>query len=229
MLTFRRVFRPSIFRGVNLSGRLSGVNAQSVVPRCAAGYSNGSGSKITKGSDGESFQYEEDYHLLLSDTETKLKQLLDSPTRYQPIEKREDRSDIPPSVVDTICLGKYITTYRDALFFREPKELAVFRHFFACTRPRTIIEFGTFTGSSAVWFADTAALCDLDCHVYSTDVDHSLISEEIKKIKPEKVIFIQGDRNKMEDSFSSMLLQKCHTLGWSLKTTLLISLLVSNT
>ena len=61
--------------------------------------------------------------------QTKLKQLLDSPTRYQPIEKREDRSDIPPSVVQTICLGKYITTYRDTLLLREPKELAVFRHF----------------------------------------------------------------------------------------------------
>ena len=54
-----------------------------------------------------------------------------------------------------------MTTYRDALFFREPKELAVFRQFFACTRPRTVIELGTFTGSSAVWFADTAALYGL--------------------------------------------------------------------
>ena len=63
-------------------------------------------------------------------------------------------------------------------------------------------------GSSAVWFADTAALLDLDCHVYSTDVDHSLISEEIKTVKPEKVTFIQGDRNKIEDVFSSALLQK---------------------
>ena len=115
---------------VKLSGRFSGVNAhtnRSAVPRSVAGYSNGSGAK---GANGESFQYDEDYHLLLSDTETKLKQLLDSPTRYQPIEKREDRSDIPPSVVETICLGKYITTYRDAPFFREPKELAVFFQFF---------------------------------------------------------------------------------------------------
>ena len=212
MLTFRRAFHSSIFRGVNLSGWFSGVKVHTYrpfVPRCAVGwrarYSNGSGAK---GANGESFQYDEDYHLLLSDTETKLKQLLDSPTRYQPIEKREDRSDIPPSVVETICLGKYITTYRGALFFREPKELAVFRHFFACTRPRTVIELGTFTGSSAVWFADTAALYDLDCHVYSTDVDHSLISEEIKKVKPEKVTFIQGDRNKIKDTFPSALLQK---------------------
>ena len=46
-------------------------------------------------------------------------------------------------------------------------------------------------------------LYDLNCHVYSTDVDHSLINEEIKKVKPEKVTFIQGDRNKVEDVFSS--------------------------
>ena len=99
-------FRPSLLRGVKLTARFLGVQIRtnrSVVSRCAAGYSTGA-----KGStNGESFQYDEDYHLLLRDTETKLNQLLDSPTRYQPIEKREDRSDIPPSVVQTICLGKY--------------------------------------------------------------------------------------------------------------------------
>ena len=155
-------FCPSLLRGVKLTGRFLGAEVRTnrlVVSRCAAGYSTGAKDS----TNGESFQYDEDYHLLLCDTKTKLKQLLDSPTRYQPIEKREDRSDIPPSVVQTICLGKYITTYRDALLLREPKELAVFRHFFACTRPRTVIELGTFTGSSAVWFADTAALLDLDC------------------------------------------------------------------
>ena len=44
--------------------------------------------------------------------------------------------------------------------------------------------------------------------MYSTDLDHSLISKEIKKVKPEKVTFFQGDRNKIEDTFSSTLLQK---------------------
>ena len=160
MLTFSRAFRPSIFRGVKLFSSVKVHTNRLFVPRCVAGYSNGPGAK---GSNGESFQDNEaeGYSLQQSNTEAKLEQLLDSPTRYQPIEKREDRSDIPPSVVETICLGKYMTTYRDALFFREPKELAVFRQFFACTRPRTVIELGTFTGSSAVWFADTAALYGL--------------------------------------------------------------------
>lgn len=200
-----------LIHGVRLSRLFSGVNvraSRSFVPRCAGGYSRGySNVSGADGSKGDSFQYDEDYHSLLNDTETKVKQLLNSPTRYQRIEKREDRSDIPLSVIETICLGKYITNYRGAPIFREPKELAVFRHFFANAQPRTVIELGTFTGTSAVWFADTAALLDLDCHVYSTDADHSLISEEIQKIKPENVTFIQGDRSKIEDVFPSTLLQ----------------------
>ena len=197
-----------LFRGIKLPSRVTAIKVhtianRSVGTRCASRYLN-----VSAGSNGDSFQYDEDYHLFLSGTERKLKQLLDSPTRYQPIEKREDRSDIPPSVAETICLGKYITNYRGSLLLREPKELAVFRHFLAYTRPRTIIELGTFTGSSAIWFADTAALLGLDCHVYSTDVDHSLVSEEIKSVKSEKVTLIQGNRNKLEDVFSSRLLQK---------------------
>ena len=194
-----------LIRGMRLLGMVR--ISRSLVPR-AVGYSRRySNISAAGGSNDKWLIDDEGYHSLLRDIKTKLKQLLNSPTRYQPMEKREDRSDIPPSVVETICRGKYITNYRDALFLREPKELSIFRQFFAYAQPRTVIELGTFTGSSAVWFADTAALLDLDCHVYSTDADQSLISEDIKKIKPKKVTFIQGDRNKIQDVFSSTLLQ----------------------
>ena len=94
MLTFSRAFRPSIFRGVKLFSSVKVHTNRLFVPRCVAGYSNGPGAK---GSNGESFQDNEaeGYSLQQSNTEAKLEQLLDSPTRYQPIEKREDRSDIP--------------------------------------------------------------------------------------------------------------------------------------
>ena len=89
------------------------------IPRCR--HSSDDGAKA-----GGAFQYDEDYHLLLHNTDTKLKQLLNNPARYQPIKNRENRSDIPPSVLETICLGKYISNYRGGLFLREPKELAIF-------------------------------------------------------------------------------------------------------
>ena len=214
MLTFLRAFRAAAFRPSmhHLRGvRMEKVSGSEVT--CGSGrpitgkrmFSNDSGCHVS----GESFQYDEDYHSLLHDTEARFKQLLDSPTRYQQIEKREDRSDIPQSVIESLCLGKYISNYRHALLLRDPKELVIFRHFLTCAQPKTIIELGTFTGSSAVWFADTAALLDLECHVYSVDVDQSLISEEIKRIKPDKVTFIHGDRNKIEDArmLPSTLLQ----------------------
>ena len=52
---------------------------------------------------------------------------------------------------------------------------------------------------------------DLDCHVlghmYSMDTDHSLISKDIKRINPEKVTFIEGDRSKIEEVLPTSLLQ----------------------
>ena len=179
------------------------------IARCARirEFSNASGVAGSTGEgDGSSF-YDEDYQTFTRGTEARLGQILNSPTRYQPIQQREDRSDVPQSAIANICLGKYITSYRGAIFVREPNELQIFRHMFACLQPRTVIELGTFTGASAVWFGDNAALLNLDCHVYSTDDDHSLISEEIKKVKPENVTFIEGDRNRIENVFPSSLLQ----------------------
>ena len=149
MLTFRlafRVFRPSrnCLRGVRMA-KIFASPGSGVTCNCGSGrtitgnlagnciYSNDS-SCSGRGS-GELFQYDEDYHLLMRDSEARFKQLLDSPTRYQPIEKREDRSDIPQSVIESLCLGKYITSYRGALLLREPKELAIFRHFLSCSQP----------------------------------------------------------------------------------------------
>jgi len=205
-------FRPSVmYRFIRFSrarfANVKVVSRRPIIPVIPRNIAREYSANASDDSSKESFLYDEDYHLLMRDTDAKFKQLLNSPTRYQPIEKREDQSDIPLSVIESICRGKYITKYRGALLWREPKELAILRHFFACSQPRTVIELGTFTGSSAIWFADTAMLLDLDCHVYSMDTDHSLISKDIKRINPEKVTFIEGDRSKIEEMLPTSLLQ----------------------
>jgi len=138
----------------------------------------------------------------------KIQQLLTSPTRFQPITEREDRSDIPISVYyDSICLGRFITLYREAMIIKNPQELSLYHQLFYHVRPRTVLELGTFSGASAVWFFDTASKLGIDCHVYSLDVDHTLIHENIKKTKPDNVTFVLGDCNKVEEAFPPSMLQ----------------------
>ena len=161
-----------------------------------------------KYSSGDDISQVAQYPRAIQEGNTKLQQLLTSPTRYQKITEREDRSDIPISVYnDSICLGKYITLYRDAVIIKNPQELSVYHQFFYHVRPSTVIELGTFSGASAVWYADTATILGLDCHVYSLDIDHTLIHDTIKKTKPDNVTFILGDCNKIEEAFPSSMLQ----------------------
>lgn len=53
------------------------------------------------------------------------------------------------------------------------EDLARYRVVIERTRPRRIVEIGSYSGKSALWFARTAG-----CPVVSVDVDHSHIAEE---------------------------------------------------
>ena len=48
-------------------------------------------------------------------------------------------------------------------------------------RPRTVIELGTFTRASALWMAYS----DIECNVFSIDLDHSLLHPIIKSLQPQ--------------------------------------------
>ena len=148
------------------------------------------------------------YPQTILDGNKRLQRLLTSPTRYQAITERGDCSDIPISVYDdSISLGKYVTLYRDSVILKKPQELSVYQQFFYHMRPSTVIELGTFSGASAAWFADTATVLGLNCHLYSLDIDHTLIDEAIMKTKPENVTFILGDSYRIGEAFPLSMLQ----------------------
>jgi cephalosporin hydroxylase len=66
-------------------------------------------------------------------------------------------------------------------------------------RPRTIIELGSGTGSSAVWMADLMKAFALPAHVYSVDVKKPALESE-------GVSFIQGDCWAIERVFTKEFL-----------------------
>jgi len=151
--------------------------------------------------------FDDDYYLLIREAGEKLSKALTSPTRFQSIEERKDHSDIPESFAYYESLGKYITKYRGAFMFKNCFELSIYYQLFSHLKPKVVIELGTFTGASAMWYADTAKSLNVDCCIYSLDDQHVTLSDEIKQNKPDTVNFIEGSADNLT---SSMLQQLPH-------------------
>ena len=149
---------------------------------------------------------EVDYPGFIEKFKKVLDAVLNSPDRFQPISKREERSDLTLDVMKAQFKGKYLLLHRGIQILKSPDDLAIYTQMFWHVRPRTIIELGTFAGGSAIWMADNLNSSGIDCHIYSIDIDLSMISEEAKKTKPDNVTFLQGDCNAMDQTLSPQML-----------------------
>lgn len=91
--------------------------------------------------------------------------LLQSPSRFQHISEREDRSDMPMEAEKAVLMGRYFIHHRGTIVMKSPNDQAIMKELFAIQRPATVIELGTFTGGSAVWMADTLRLEGVNCSI----------------------------------------------------------------
>jgi cephalosporin hydroxylase len=66
-------------------------------------------------------------------------------------------------------------------------------------KPKTIIEIGSGSGASAIWMADLVKSYELETQIYSLDVEKPTVEHE-------RVRFIHGDSNRIEQGFSSDML-----------------------
>ena len=134
--------------------------------------------------------------------------LLSSPRRFQRIDEREDRSDIPKAATKAITVGKHRTYYRGCELIKGPLDMVIYQQLFWHVKPATIIELGAYSGTSALWIADELRLMDIESPVYSVDIDLSLILDRVKQLKPDNVTFLQGDCYKIEQTFPLEFMQK---------------------
>ena len=96
---------------------------------------------------------------------------------------------------------------------KSPEDILIYQQLLEVVKPKTIIEFGTYCGGTALWFADMSALIVGQCEVYSVDNDPSLIDESVMNLKPSNLSFIKGDSYKVEKIFDSKTLsQMAHPL-----------------
>ena len=135
-------------------------------------------------------------------SDEKLRKALTSPARFQSIDAREDRSD-----VTNISVGKYLSKYRGAYLMKNPNDMSVYYQLFTHVRPKIVFEMGTFSGASAMWYDDTAKSLDLNCHIYSVDIEPELLDEDFKQRKPDTIDFFIGDTTKIEDVFPPSMLE----------------------
>lgn len=138
-----------------------------------------------------------------------LQSKLNHPNRFQSISERVDRSDWTAEMRKLQVPGKYMTVYRGCDILKTPEDFETYHQLFWYVRPATLIELGTYNGGMTLWMADTMKLIDNPCHIYTFDLDSSLLDDvAVKHINPNDVTFLQGDCYAIEETFTPKFLQQ---------------------
>ena len=80
------------------------------------------------------------------------------------------RSAMTADFVNAMQRGVLDYRYKGRLALKCPMDLAIYAELLQDLRPRSIIEFGSYEGGSAMWLADQVAAFGLDATVYSFDI-----------------------------------------------------------
>ena len=137
----------------------------------------------------------------------KIKELLESPTRFQKMSEREERSDIPSMASRKLSTGKILVKHCGVNCMTGPLDIIIYEQLFALVEPQTIFELGSLFGGTALTMANTLNTHGIKGHIYSIDLDHSLLDPRVKDLKPDNLTFIEGDMNKIEEVLPSAKLQ----------------------
>lgn len=161
---------------------------------------------LSKESDTDKAKFSSEYHEFRMNKDRKLHNRLQDPGRFQHVSQREERSSISRDSTRAIMSGKYFSIYRGMDIMKGPEEMMVLCQLLWHVKPRTVIELGAFTGASAIWMADILKLSEVECSIYSVDIDLSLLQPQTKKLQPSNVTFIEGNCEKLETVFPAVFL-----------------------
>jgi cephalosporin hydroxylase len=101
-------------------------------------------------------------------------------------------SGLPIWAVESIQKGAARYSYRGIRMLKNPFEMALYPLLLWEVKPRTIIEIGSNTGASAIWFADLMAAYGIDGKVISID-----ITVPEANVQRKNVSFLKGDALKL--------------------------------
>lgn len=102
-------------------------------------------------------------------------------------------TDIPFRLLNSIQNSLWRYTYKGVLLQKNPFDLALYTKLIWDAKPHTIIEIGSQSGGSAIWFADQLVAQGIDGQVISIDIN------KVDSVSHPRVKFIQGDAFKLGD------------------------------
>ena len=137
----------------------------------------------------------------------KIRELLESPIRFQKMSEREERSNIPPVASRKLSIGKILVKHCGVSSMKGPIDIVLYEQLLGLVKPQTVFELGSLFGGSALHIANTLKMQGSKGHVYSVDIDLSLLDPRVKDLKPDNLTFIEGDMYKIADVFPRSTLE----------------------
>ena len=101
------------------------------------------------------------------------------------------QSDIGYELLMKIQQGTMAYRYQGLALQKNPFDLALYSLLLDRSKPRTLIEIGSYQGGSAIWFADQAGLLGLGLEVLSIDLEVPAAAA-----RP-SVTFLRGDAREL--------------------------------
>ena len=141
------------------------------------------------------------YSSLAEDLRWHRNRILALPERYQPITSRKNTCVFELPQMKAIARAKYLSQYKGFPLLKTTLDMTLYTQMFQELKPKSIIEFGTYIGSSALWMDDLLRLFGIDCKIFTVDKYVSLRDKSIDNLVSKQVTFIEGDSNKIEELF----------------------------
>lgn len=110
-------------------------------------------------------------------------------------DRRFGTTALPAKMLSHIQAASVLHTYKGMRMAKNPFDLALYPLLLWQMKPRTIIEIGSFTGGSAIWFADQAVALGLDTQIYSFDIN------PVTDVTCRNVTFRGGDARRPQETF----------------------------
>eukprot|EP00794_Sanderia_malayensis_P011880 gene11880-13113_t len=155
----------------------------------------------------EKEELETNYNQFIGDVEQKLKERNSDEKRYESFFDRKNKSVLDIAMMKNLCHGKYMTYWKGMNIMKDCMDSTIYQQLFWYEKPKTIIELGAYTGACAAWMADTCRTYGFnDTHIYSVDIDLTLLDKAAKDDKD--VTFISGDAHFIEKALTPEMLQK---------------------
>lgn len=117
-------------------------------------------------------------------------------SRFVPIESRTSKCFFPMSYWDNIARNSCYVDWKDIPIQKDSLQIVATQQLIQELQPKTIIEFGSFKGGSALWLADMQESCVKGGKIISLDIDLANVDPRIRH--DQRIEFIQGNSNYVE-------------------------------